>query len=210
MTVRLKQIAVAAAALMMSSGVAQAQQQSESYKFLQAVRDSKGDDVLKMLNQPGSRIINTRDIGTREGALHIVVKRGDATYLRFLLQQQADPNLRDGDGNTPLALAVNGGQAALVDILITAKANVNLGNSRGETPLILAVQRRDVGLARTLLAAGADPDQPDLLAGMSARDYAHDDKRSSIMAKLIDETPKKNHVGQFPAPNSDSEKVGRI
>ncbi|MES2055656.1 MAG: ankyrin repeat domain-containing protein [Pseudomonadota bacterium] len=196
MTVRLKQIALAAAASLMTiavmaTGTAHAQQQSESYKFLQAVRDSKGDDVLKMLNQPGSRIINTRDIGTREGALHIVVKRGDAVYLRFLLQQQADPNLRDGDGNTPLALAVNGGQPALVDILIAAKANVNLGNSRGETPLILAVQRRDVATARSLIAAGADPDQPDLLAGMSARDYAHDDKRSQIMAKLIDETPKK-------------------
>lgn len=191
MTVRLKQIALATAALLMTTGIAQAQQQSESYKFLEAVRGGKGTEVLDMLNKPGSRIINTRDIGTREGALHIVVKRGDSVYLRFLLQQNADPNLRDGEGNTAMLLAVNGGQSGLVDILIEAKADVNLGNSRGETPLIRAVQRRDLGLARTLLTAGADPDQPDLLAGMSARDYAHDDKRSTVMAKLIDETPKK-------------------
>ena len=170
---------------------ATAQQQSESYKFLTAVREAKGDEVTAMLGRPGSQIINTRDIGSGEGALHIVVRRGDETYLRFLLQKGADANLRDGRGNTPLLLAVTGGQAGMIRILTDARANPNLANASGETPLIRAVQRRDATMVRDLLAAGADPDQTDNIAGLSARDYATQDTRNAAIGKLIAETPKK-------------------
>lgn len=168
-----------------------AQQQSESYKFLQAVKDAKGNEVTEMLGRPGSNIINTRDPSTGEGALHTVIKRGDETYLRFLLQKGADPNLRDGRGNTPLLLVVTTGQTDMIGILAAAKANANIANSAGETPLIRAVQRRDITMVRELLAAGADPDQGDLLAGMSARDYATQDPRNAAIAKVLADTPKK-------------------
>lgn len=181
-----------AAALIACAAIpAAAQYQSEGYKFLQAVRDSKNEDVNEILNTPGSTIINTRDVTTGEGALHIVVKRGDAMYLRFLLAKGADPNLRDRKGQTPLVLAVIGGQAELIPILVAARANPNLGNSAGETPLILAVHRRDIGEVRELLAAGADPDQTDVIAGKSARDYANQDTRNTVIAKLLADTPKK-------------------
>ena len=164
---------------------------SDSYKFLQAIRDAKGDDVMTFLNKPGTTIINTRDYKTGETALHIVVRRGDLTYLRFLLAKGADPNLKDDKGTTPLLLAATTGESEMISVLIQQGANVNLGNSSGETPLIRAVQSRDLTMVRTLLAAGADADQPDLLAGKSARDYATDDARSPAMAKLFADTPKK-------------------
>lgn len=179
------------AAILASSAVPlAAQQQSEGYKFLSAVRDSKNNDVIDMLGRPGSSIVNARDVTTGEGALHIVIKRGDEQYLRFLLQKGADANLRDGKGNTPLLLAVTQGQADLIPILIAAKANPNLGNSAGETPLIRAVQRRDVTMIRTLLADGADPDQADIMAGMSARAYAKQDGRNPIVTKLLEDAPR--------------------
>lgn len=165
--------------------------QSDSYQFLQAIRDSKGDDVEKLLNKPGTVIVNTHDRATGETALHIVVKRGDETYLRYLLARGADPNAKDGQGNTPLILAANTGGTGLIDMLVKGGANVNLANGSGETPLIRAVQRRDLALVRVLLAAGADPDQSDRIAGLSARDYAHQDTRTPALAKVIDETPKK-------------------
>ncbi len=178
-------IAMPAAAQMM---------QSESYKFLQAVREAKGNDVTNMLDRPGASIINTRDVTSGEGALHIVIKRGDETYLRFLLQKGADPNLRDGRGNTPLLLAVGGGQSEMIRILTAAKANPNIGNASGETPLIRAVQRYDIGMVRELLAAGADPDQADNVAGLTAREYASQDPRNTAIAKLFAETPKKTRA----------------
>lgn len=187
----MKRFLFAAAILMSTTPLsAIAQQQSQSYKFLQAVKDAKGDEVTKILDQPGQRIINTRDQTNGDGALHIVIRRGDDTYLRYLLSRGADPNLRNSKGDTPLLMAIQFGQNGLVDTLLLVKANPNLANSAGETPLIRAVQRRDLGLVRTLLNAGADPDLTDNVAGMSARDYAHADSRAPAIAKLIDEKPK--------------------
>lgn len=165
--------------------------QSDGYKFLQAVKDAKSDEVIAALNKPGTTIVNTRDFNSRETALHLVAKRGDERYTLFLLQHGADPNLRDVRGNTPLMVAVSVGAEPVVAALIRNKANVDLANDGGETPLIRAVQRRDIAIVRDLLTAGANPDIADSLAGQSARDYAHADTRTPVLTKLIDETPRR-------------------
>lgn len=183
-------MAAAFAALTLPAA-APAQQQSQRYKFLEAVRKGDGNAVIAMLDEPGQTIVNAKDVTSGEGAIHIVVKRGDAAYLRYLLAKGADPNLRDGNGDTPMMLAVQAGQPDLVQILAASKANANLGNSGGETPLIRAVQRRDLTLVRAVLAAGGNPDQTDNVAGMSARDYAKRDARAGAVVKVLDETPVK-------------------
>lgn len=177
------------AALLLAPPAA-AQYQSESYKFLQAVRSSKNNEVIEALNRPGSTLVNTRDRTTGEAALHITVKRGDIPYINFLLQKGADPNIRDSRSATPLLIAVDAGQNEVVPILLQHKANPNLANGSGETPLIRAVQRRDLPLVRTLLAAKANPDQKDIIAGLSARDYAQRDTRSPAIAKLLADAPR--------------------
>lgn len=191
MVARPYRLALSTALLLAASPLAAQISGSASYQFLEAVRNAKGDEVINILSKPGSRIINTRDPSTGEGALHIVTKRGDSKYLKYLLQQGADPNLRDGKGNTALILAVQLGQDSLVPILTDGKANVNLGNSSGETPLIMAVHRRNLELMRALIDAGADPDQTDIIAGKSARDYAREDNREPALAKYLDTVPKK-------------------
>ena len=177
--------------LLLLGAPAAAQQQSESYKFLEAVRNAKPNEVIAMAEKPGSNLVNARDVTSGETALHIAAKRGDIPYVNYFLAKGADANARDARGNTPLILAVNAGAAELVPILTRARANPNLGNGSGETPLIRAVQRRDLTLVRVLLAAGGDPDQADVIAGKSARDYATEDARNPAIAKLIAETPKK-------------------
>ena len=176
--------------------IASAQNYSESYKFLQAVRDAKNDDVKEMLSKPGTTVLNTHDYSTGEGALHIVVKRGDSAYLIFFLSQDGvDPNIRDNQGVTPLELAARLGESSLADTLLNNafhKANPNVADDNGQTPLIIAVQHRNIELVRMLLKAGADPDQSDHLAGMSARDYARQDSRTPALLKLIEDAPKKH------------------
>jgi ankyrin repeat protein len=183
-------IALLAALLAAVPGTAIAQQQSEGYKFLDAVKNEKGNDVEQMLNKPGTIVINTRSVSTGETALHIVVQNGSETYLSFLLARGANPNVRDNAGTAPIVMAANRGRNDMIERFVAGKANVNYGNSNGETALIAAVRRRDLTMIQTLLAAGADPDQPDLLAGQSARDYARLDTRSPAVAKALADAPK--------------------
>lgn len=163
---------------------------SDSYNFLKAVRDRKGEDVEKFLGEPGSVIINTRDSATGSTALHIVVERRDAAWLGFLLQKGANPNLADKKGTTPLILSTQLGFIDGIDWLIKHKAQVDMTNRSGETALILAVQLRSAESVRALLKAGANPDKKDNRAGYSARDYAAQDGRASAILSIIEAADK--------------------
>ncbi len=173
--------ALAAAALFVAAPVA-AQFQSEGYKFLEAVKDRKGDEATDMLNQPGTQIVNSRDISTGDTGLHIVVARSDALWIRFLLQRGADPNIRNKRGITPLQLATAMGFTDGVEALIKGGASVNVSDQTGETPLIAAVHSRNVQMVRLLLEKGADPDRNDN-SGRSARNYMELMSGNTLMAQ---------------------------
>jgi hypothetical protein len=193
-------VAAAFFALSLSAALpAAAQQRSDSYEFLEAVKKQDGNKVTDFLNKPGQTIANVRD-DRGDAAIHIVTRRRDMTYLRFLLARGAGIDLEDGGGNTPLMLAVEAGWPEGVALLIQQRANVNHGNRGGETPLMRAVQRRDAEMVRTLLAAQADPDQTDRLAGMTARDYAARDTRSPVVAQLLKDAPKVQKRGAAAGP----------
>ncbi|MDM7956391.1 ankyrin repeat domain-containing protein [Blastomonas sp.] len=170
-------IAAIAALAMLIPAAANAQF-SESYNFLKAVRDRDGDKATSMLNEPGSTVVNTKDISTGETALHIVTARRDLTWMGFLLQRGANPNARDKNGVTPLMLATTLRFADGAQTLLERKARVDDTNNSGETALIRAVQLRDLALVRLLLREGANPDKQDTIAGQSARDYAKSDFRN--------------------------------
>lgn len=151
---------------------ATAQLYSKGYQFLEAVDDRDGDAVTEMLNDPGAgrTLVNARDITTGDTGLHIVVKRRDTLWVRFLLQRQADPNIRNKEGLTPLQIATRLGFIEGVEELVKRGAQIDVADSQGETPLISAVHQRNTELVRRLLAQGANPDHNDN-SGRSARDY---------------------------------------
>jgi ankyrin repeat protein len=158
---------------------------SEGYEFLKAVKDRDGEAVTDALNQPGTTVVNTRDISSGETALHIVTQRRDAVWIKFLAQRGANPNIRDKRGVAPIQVAVQLGFVEGVEALIDAGADVDVTDVSGETPLIAAVHRRDVGLVRLLLANNANPDRSDN-SGRTARDYATLlGSRSAILEEFV-------------------------
>lgn len=170
---------------------------SDSYNFLKAVDERDGNEAAKYLDEPGSVIVNTKRDGTGETALHIVVARRDETWLSYLLQKGANPNLADRKGVTPLMLATQLGFIEGAARLIKNKASVDGTNRSGETPLIRAVQLRNPEMVRLLLKSGANPDKRDAVAGLSAREYAAQDGRNSAILAIIErggqaEEPKKS------------------
>src|SRR3546814_2637388 len=77
MSVGFVRIALASVLLASATGVHAQLNYSEGYKFLEAVRDAKGQDVTDLLAKPGTTVINSHDRKNGEGALHIVVRRND-------------------------------------------------------------------------------------------------------------------------------------
>ncbi len=174
-------------------GLAQAQF-SDSYKFLEAVKKKESTDVITALEEPGTTIINTRDISTGQAALHIVVARRDRTWMAFLIGKGANVNIRDFKGVTPLVLASNMNFVDGVELLIEKGARVDDANQAGETPLITAVHNRNVALMRILLKAGANPDRADN-SGRTARDYATLEGRGSTLLSEIEDNAKRAGPG---------------
>ena len=155
----------------MIAAPAAAQNYSDGFKFLQAVDKKDSTTVTSMLNEPASTVINARDVSNGRSALHIVVERRDVTWINFLAERGANPNIADNRGVTPLIRATQLGFTEGVAALVSAGARVDQANQAGETPLISAVHSADMPLMRVLLEAGADPDRADN-SGRSARDYA--------------------------------------
>jgi uncharacterized protein len=190
---------VFAAALAMAAAPAAHAQFSDSYNFLKAVKERKGEDAEKFINEPGSVIINTRDDVSGETALHIVVARRDSTWLGFLLAKGANPNIGDKKGVTPLMLSTQYGFAEGASLLLKHKAAVDGTNRSGETALIRAVQLRNAAMVRLLLKAGANPDKKDAVTGQSAREYAALDGRSNAILSIIE------NKGQLDEPKKDKQ-----
>ncbi len=183
---RLTLLGLSAVALAAMPAVAQIRM-SDGFTFLKAVRDGDGAKAQEIANNPSSTAINARDARTGEGALHIVVRRRDQSWLNYLLSRGARPDIQMNDGTTPLVLAAQLGWADGITTLLARGANVNLGNNQGETPLMFAVRERNIPVIRLLLARGADPAKTDNVSGYSALDYARQDSRSASIVRLLEE-----------------------
>lgn len=161
---------------------------SEGSKLIKAIKEKDGATATKILSTPGTTLVNIRDGETGDAGLHIVVKRRDSEWLGFLLQRDADPNVRDRDGATPLMVAAANGFEDGVRILTAIKARVDLANRLGETALLKAVQARNPTIVRMLLDAGASPDTSDN-SGNSPRSVAIADPRGGPVARLLKDAP---------------------
>lgn len=162
---------------------------SDSYNFIKAVRDKDVNKAREILDKPGSTSVNAREPSTGDAPLHIVTRQRDLAWVGFLLQANADPNIRNRDGDTPLLLASVSRFTEAVRLFVAIHASIDLKNNAGETPLIKAVQGNDVADAKILLDGGANPDLTDNAAGFSAREYAT--QRGGQIAKLLAEAPKR-------------------
>lgn len=181
----LRPFGVAAAALLLALPSVTAAQAVNGYKFLEAVKDRKGDEVTQMLNLPGSTLINTRDVMSGRSAIHIVTERRDLVWMNFILGKGAKVDAVDNQGITPLLIATQLRYTDGVTLLLDRGADVNRGDNQGQTPLIRAVLNRDLPMVRLLVSRGANPDQSDTVTGLSARDQAQRDPRAAMILQAM-------------------------
>jgi ankyrin repeat protein len=91
--------------------------------------------------------------------LNQAVIREDFDLVKFLIDDGADLNSMDDDGNTPLIHAILLNNVHMVELLLNYGADPNIEIDR-TTPLIVAVSGEEdfnIEIVRLLLEAGADP-----------------------------------------------------
>src|SRR5262249_15597470 len=108
------------------------------------------------LRPPSSRTVRAGD--QREAKpiaadLVTAIRNADAQAIRKLLDNGADANAGDAEGNTPLILASFYASPECVALLIENGADVNAANKAGATALIRAATSYEK--TRLLVAAGA-------------------------------------------------------
>ena len=93
-----------------------------------------------------------------EFPLHAAAKAGQVDALARLLDEGADVDQTNGDGETPLWIACLEGRVDAARLLLDRGAEVNRADDYGQTPLWVACLNGHIDVARLCLTRGANID----------------------------------------------------
>ncbi|KAA8588256.1 hypothetical protein FQN60_001450, partial [Etheostoma spectabile] len=129
-----------------------------------------GASVGRPTSGPASPVVMKRN-HKGETLLHLAAIKGDVEAVKELLDQGADPNLKDNAGWTPLHEACNLGHLAVVDVLASRGALLNTPGYENDSPLHDAVRNGHTAIVKLLLQLGASQNVLNLY-GKRPADYA--------------------------------------
>ncbi|MCG9130377.1 VCBS repeat-containing protein [Candidatus Poribacteria bacterium] len=100
--------------------------------------------------------VNLKDIVGRT-PLHIAAEKGNIDVAMFLIENGANVNVADANGNTPLVFIINKtGNLNITERLLEKGASINLQNRTGETALMYAAWHGHSAIVQLLLENRAD------------------------------------------------------
>ncbi|MFC1547248.1 ankyrin repeat domain-containing protein [Candidatus Neomarinimicrobiota bacterium] len=123
---------------------------------------ASGDlEQVKILLQNNIDLLNQRDVKTRT-PLQYAILNHHTDVARYLIEQNADINLKDKDNDSPLHYTGIFGNLEIAELLLAkGAASLNEGNSRQMTPLHFACERGHAEVVEFLLDSGADMEARD-------------------------------------------------
>jgi len=128
-----------------------------------ALEDGGSLEAISLLLEHGADV-NAWDQPRTSTPLIAAITSGQRAAVERLLRAGADPNVRNGEGDSPLRLCAAGGDALTAALLLQVGATKTIdewGGLRGYTALGLAASRLDLAMMKLLLDAGADRSAPD-------------------------------------------------
>eukprot|EP00747_Dinoflagellata_sp_TGD_P212399 gnl/TRDRNA2_/TRDRNA2_85491_c0_seq1.p1 gnl/TRDRNA2_/TRDRNA2_85491_c0~~gnl/TRDRNA2_/TRDRNA2_85491_c0_seq1.p1 ORF type:complete len:856 (-),score=216.39 gnl/TRDRNA2_/TRDRNA2_85491_c0_seq1:95-2614(-) len=141
--------------------------QQANKPLFDAIKQDNADAVQKAIVENGADV-NAVSFDTEDGdtALMTTVNSqmdGKPKAAQKLLDNDADVNLQNKNGNTALLLAAQNGLPEIMKLLIAKKAKLDIKNSNGDTALMCAARGEtgDDAAATLLLAKGDQSIPPD-------------------------------------------------
>ena len=94
-------------------------------------------------------------------SLHIAAENNSTKVAKILIENDADVNEKNANGDTPLHIAAENNSTRVAKILIENGADVNATNFVDQTPLHYAAQLNSTKVAKILIENGADVNAED-------------------------------------------------
>ena len=157
-------------------------------KVVDVVEASNYKAVLYLIDQ-GADVDGHRKF--RKAPLHIAAQNDDVFMARILLAANANPDIHDMNGKTPLHMAKS---KEMMELLIDAGADINAKDKSGATPLFAAIQNNDSSLMTTLIQRGCDINAENILR-KNALYYAKEWKKNDAI-KILTECAELGNVPQ--------------
>ncbi|XP_078260604.1 BRCA1-associated RING domain protein 1 isoform X2 [Rhinoraja longicauda] len=124
-----------------------------------------------------------------ETPLHIASIKGDVTAVEQLLENGANPNIKDNAGWTPLHEACNHGHVKVAQLLLQFGVLVNTPGYENDSPLHDAVKNGHVDVVKLLVSHRASQDVINIF-GMRPKDYANAEELiAALQQSPEDENP---------------------
>lgn len=132
--------------------------------FLMASQGTRGtSNTIETYKFLKSLYLNPDATGKNgENAIHnLARKEGQLDIIKWFIENGADVNLADKDGNTPLINASGRGDLATITFFADHSKDLNKANSKGVTALVAAVRSNSPEMVKYLLSKGAKVDVAD-------------------------------------------------
>ena len=122
----------------------------DDMKVVEYIKENNIDLIKEYLRKYNSvdHILSHNDYRYR--LIHIASANGKEDVVNMLISLNADINIIDKNGNTPIHLAAENGHVSIVNNLVNQGANTETLNVNGETAMFPAVRSGNVGLLRTM------------------------------------------------------------
>jgi len=110
---------------------------------LDYARQKKNEEIIRLLS-------------TKVTSLYQAMQLGDVAKVKVFLEQGADVNAKNENGQTPLLLAAQNNDVNTAKLLISAGADVNIKNNAGQTSIDIALSQGNKEIIKLLLDKGAE------------------------------------------------------
>lgn len=140
--------------------------------------------------------VNYSDEQYRITPLHNAAHFGNGEVTRVLLENGADVNAKNAEGNTPLFAAVHQQNAEVTAMLIGKGADVNAKNNYGYAPIRAASRNGNAEILKILIEGGGDVNVKDN-QGSTPLHVAVDEGDAETVGILIDNGADIDAIGAF-------------